>query len=375
MKICFVAPWAYKLFHPQGRRIPPFGGAEVQQFQLGRALAQDPSFEVCFFVGDFYPGQPSVETFRHHKKAIALYKTIRCFKRIPLLDSFVDLWRLTRAMKQSKADVYVLRGGGSLAGTVCFLAQKLFKKKFIYSSAHDRDSDLSFFKNHPFYINALFRYGVRHADALICQHVDQQRAFKKNWGLNAMVLKSIYPIPPWSPSSLNDRTYVLWVSRLQHWKQPEIFLHLAQQFPHESFLILTPAGTLTFASKCKPIKNLEIVEGVPFEHMDSYFKKAKLFVNTSQSEGFPNTFVQAAKNQTPIVSLSVNPEGLLEQQTLGVCAQGDFERLVHGVDRLLKDGKQWQKFSRNAYNYAKKNHDMGVIVEAYKNIFHAFHLL
>ena len=47
-------------------------------------------------------------------------------------------------------------------------------------------------------------------------------------------------------------------------------------------------------ARASTIPNLRLHENVRWENMGEYFAKAKLFVNTSTHEGFPNTFVEAA---------------------------------------------------------------------------------
>lgn len=360
MKICLISPYSYKLFHPHDKKVLPFSGAEVQQYQLGKALAKDPDFEVDFIVGDFYKEQPKSEPH--------IYKAIKCYKRIFLWDTLQDIWNLSRAMKKINADIYLIRGGGSLAGIIAFLVKKIFKKKFIYSSAHDRDSNLNFFKTHPFYINFLFKYALKNADQVICQHPDQKKAFKKNLGIEATMIRSMYPIPS-SKSSHAKRKHILWVSRLADWKQPNYFAELAIKFTKEKFLLITSSDASSFKTQFKNLKNLEVKKEVPFKEINKYFQEAKVFVNTSVFEGFPNTFVQAAKNGTPIISLQVNPEGMLEKYQMGKCAKGNLGELTKDLKEILGNEKLWQKMSKNAYNYAQKNHDINKIVGKYKKIF------
>ena len=75
----------------------------------------------------------------------------------------------------------------------------------------------------------------------------------------------------------------------------------------------------TTASK---IKNIKIIDFVDFHKIDEYFKKARVFVNSSIEEGFPNTFIQACKNKTPIVSLDVNPDNFIDNHEVGVFCNG-----------------------------------------------------
>ncbi len=368
VKICLISPWCYQLLRNRGEGKFPFGGSEVQQVELGKALLKKTNYTVSFMVGGFYRGQPDRECITLEGREVWIYKTIACFNRIWGVDSVLDIWRLYRAMKAINANVYLLRGGGSLAGTVAFLARKVFGKKFIYSSAHDRDSNGEFFKNHSFLINYAFKYGLKNANALICQHRDQQKAFQRNLGLKAHVMNTMYAMGS-NPPTPKLRDYVLWVSRLNSWKRPEVFVALAKHFPTRKFLMITNSEAQTFSKKIGTHPTLKILEKVPLEKMDAYFEKAKLFVNTSRTEGFPNTFVQAAKNGTPILSLTVNPEGMLEKNAMGRCAYDDFDRLVEDLAETLKDKNLWRKMSENAYNYARKHHDRDRIVADYVKIF------
>lgn len=368
IKVCFVASYVYKLFHPHDERILPFGGSEVQQYQLGLELAKSDDFEVSFLVGSFFAKQPEKESFRIGERTIQLYKTIPCRKRHLVLDGIADFWRLFRAMKGSAADIYVIRGGGSLAGKIGFLAKKVLHKKYVYSSAHDRESNLDFTKKHSSLINLLFRFGLSHADRIICQHTEQQDAFKKNFGIHAEIIKSMYPV-----SSRNgpyeSREYVLWVSRLERWKQPELFVQLAKNLPSIQFLMVTNSDPSSFLQQTSLSKNLTIRSNIPFATIDQYFQKARLFVNTSREEGFPNTFVQAAKNGTPIISLRVDPDGMLEKYSLGRCAQGDFGALVKATKTFLEDSELWRTASERAYRYAMENHEIASITNRYAMLF------
>ncbi|KKU48148.1 hypothetical protein A3H10_03515 [Candidatus Uhrbacteria bacterium RIFCSPLOWO2_12_FULL_46_10] len=369
-KVCLVSLYAYKLFHPQDERALSFGGSEVQQYQLGKELVKDKNFEISFLVGDFYDGQPDAERVRVDGGVLTLYKTARCHGRNMFIDGVADFWRLYRAMKKTSADVYMIRGGGSLAGKVAFLAKKILRRKFIYSSAHDRDSNLDFFDKKPWYVNVLFRYALNNADAVICQHKEQQDAFKKNFGITATVIPSMYAIEDESQiGGRESREYILWVGRLASWKQPEVFVRLAEKFPKEKFLFITNSDTSQFRYATNHIGNLEIKKNVPFEDTDYYFKKAKIFVNTSSSEGFPNTFVQAAKNGTPILSLQVNPESILGRYEIGKLANGSFEKLVNDLANILDDKRAWDKMSENAYIYAKENHNISRIAGQYGALF------
>lgn len=372
MKICLISPLVYKLFYPADEKVLPFGGSEAQQYQLGTELVKDKNFEVSFIAGDFYAEQPEIQDFWLKNGIIAkikIYKVFRYYNRIPLLSALSDIWDLYQAMKASQADIFLIRGGGALAGKTALLAKRILGKKFIFSSAHDRESDLIFFKNSGVIYKTLFRYALNKADLIICQHNEQKAAFKKSFGLESVVIKTMYQIG--ELDKIKIREYILWVGRLEKWKQPELFCNLAKEMPEEKFLLITNSNADTFKKEFGHIKNLEIKEKAPFNEMDDYFAKAKVFINTSLWEGFPNTFAQATKNGTPIISLEVNPDNILEKYRIGECANGNFKKLTDDLAMVLNGQNLREKLSENAYIYAKEHHDIGKVIGNYKSIFFA----
>jgi glycosyltransferase involved in cell wall biosynthesis len=80
-------------------------------------------------------------------------------------------------------------------------------------------------------------------------------------------------------------------------------------------------------------------------------------VNTSLYEGFPNTFIQSWLRGVPVLSLTVNPDGVLDGETLGVHA-GSPQRLAEQMRRLIRDREWHEGMSRGAARYAREFHSM-----------------
>jgi glycosyltransferase involved in cell wall biosynthesis len=91
-------------------------------------------------------------------------------------------------------------------------------------------------------------------------------------------------------------------------------------------------------------------------------------VNTSQYEGFPNTFVQAWRQYTPTITLDVDPDEVIHKYGLGLCS-GSMTNMICDVKKLLGDNDFRRQMGENAWQYFKNNHDIGKVVKDYIEVF------
>ena len=102
---------------------------------------------------------------------------------------------------------------------------------------------------------------------------------------------------------------VLWVSNLRALKRPELVLELARQLPHVRFTLAggpMPGGQTYYddvAAAAARLPNLTMLGPVRYRDSGELFDRAKIFLNTSSIEGFPNTFLQAWIRGVPVVTL------------------------------------------------------------------------
>jgi glycosyltransferase involved in cell wall biosynthesis len=89
-------------------------------------------------------------------------------------------------------------------------------------------------------------------------------------------------------------------------------------------MILNPRDPdVEFRVRSSAPANVGIVDRVPAAQMPAVFARAAALLSTSQLEGFPNVFLQAALSGVPIVSLAVGSQ-FLQTSRAGVCAAGDL---------------------------------------------------
>lgn len=122
------------------------------------------------------------------------------------------------------------------------------------------------------------------------------------------------------------------------------------------------------SGEANKLSNLTFIEKVPFSEIQNYFNGAKMFIGTSDFEGFPNTYLQACIGGTPIVSLRINPDNFITTHNLGYCADGNMETMVEQIEKLLTNPADWKEKSANAYLYVKTYHDIKEVKKLWDSI-------
>jgi len=356
ISVCFVIYRAYPIFNPDVKSI--FGGGEVDLYLLATELAKDNRFKVSFVVGDY--GQPDIEV----REGVTLYKSLDVNNNFLL-----QAHKIWSALRKSNADIY-MNEVCSLGTTLKALYCKLNKKFFVYRTAHTNETDGSYFRTNK--IRGFFvKWGFRQADQMITQNDQDVDDLQATLGLSSVIIRNACKIP----TEVNtQKDTVLWVARKVPFKQPDLFLELAKSFPDQKFVMICPMGSVndesyeSFVSKAESADNMQFIRSCSFDEIDEYFEQARVFVSTSDSEGYPNTFVQACKAATSILSLNVNPDNFLGNYQCGVCCDGDMEKMKEEL-KLMIGTQKGQEMGDNARKYAEQNHDLVRIIEQYKEIF------
>ena len=355
VSVCFVAPKTYPLFNPEIKGV--LGGAEVDMYLLATQIAQDPAFEVSAIVADY--GQADEEVLEN----VRLLKGLS-FAQHPI-KSAARIWK---ACRQARAQIYFLKTfslGLPLVGEFC----RMYGRHLVYRTASAGEADGTYLRRHPLLGRLCYR-ALRRASALYVQNQSDQMGLKGYIGTESTVLPNGHRIP--SPQD-RARETILWVGRSALVKQALRFIDLAKRYSQRSFTMICQRATDDVhydmvVSQAQALPNLTHLPHVPFHQIDEYFLRAKVLVNTSDSEGFPNTFIQAAKCGCPILSYKVNPDDFLNRYRCGLCAEGDWERFVQQLGILLEEEAAGE-FSLRGRAYAVESHDVREIAEAYKSRF------
>lgn len=148
---------------------------------------------------------------------------------------------------------------------------------------------------------------------------------------------------------------VLWVNNLRQFKRPDLAVELARRLPELNFHMIggpQPGEDALYEgirSQAGSIGNLTFHGRVPYHDVNDFYERARVFVNTSDSEGFPNSYLQAWRRGTPSVAF-FDPDSVIARHGLGHAAVG-MDAMVEQVRRLASDERHWQENSRRCQHF------------------------
>ena len=362
MKVAIYKPNVYPLFKKYGSNL--IGGAEKQMYLLGKELANQEEVSVSYVVRQEDIGKKKLKenkiTFYGYKipsDQDNILKKISCYLLIALT---------------IKADILIFSASGSILFLIGLIS-RLRGIKLIYWTAFHWDVDKKEIIKWRGYLDGhLFILGLRLCNIIFLQNEEDHEKMLKELGLRGKVMKMAHYIT--NKPNLNEKKYILWVASSQHLKRPEKCLEIAKEMKNVDFIIICnkkdPNVYYPVKQEAKNIENVEFKEKIPLKEMDEIFKKAKIFINTSDlgCEGFPNTFVEATKTATPIISLNVNPDKFIDIYNCGFCCEGDLDLMIQKIKLLLEDKNLYTNMANNAYKYASENHNIKKIIK----VFHSF---
>jgi len=278
---------------------------------------------------------------------------------------FPDVPALWRLLKAIDPDVIYQRVGCAYTGVAAHYARR-FGRRLVWHLSSDQDvapQQWRWSRHMPALAieRALVSYGARHADVIVAQTERQEELVRRHHGQTRVVrLANFHPEPVESLIKANDRVRVCWIANMKPLKRPELFLRLAGDLAYRKdveFVLIgrrlpREADWLPLQAQIYPLSNVRYLGALPTSSVLQELATAHLLVNTSDYEGFSNTFIQAWQREVPVVSLRVNPDGAFDGERLGVCAGGSYPRLLAAVDGLIGDGARRREMGRRAREHA-----------------------
>jgi glycosyltransferase involved in cell wall biosynthesis len=337
------------------------GGSQYQAKCLMEILIKKKSYEIYYVTRNSKPGFQAKDGYQLIDIGSSNFAKSYGF--------YFDFFKLKRALDAIQPDIIYQRVGGAYTGISAYYS-KQNNCKMIWHIAHDSDVQPYFQQNllrgKKFIDKKILEYGLRNATHIVAQTSNQADLLFQNYGRKAKcIVKNFHPFLE-EKMAKTGVIKVIWVANLKKTKQPEIFLKLAQNIYQRGIkanfvMIGNESGEenwqRSFEKEVSSTPNLEYLGPKTIDEVNEILKTGHIFVNTSESEGFANTFIQSWFRQVPVLSLNCNPENIFDKNNIGKYS-GNYQNMVEDVIELIKNNGLREKMGSDAKEYAMLNHSM-----------------
>ena len=357
-RICIVGLDSYGMLAGEGdaRGGKYIGGEAIQHVLLARAW-RDLGHDVSMIVHDEGQGARRVH---EGIRAIAAHSRQG---GVPGLRFFHPrATKLLSALMAADAEIYYQSPAGAYTGITGWFS-RASDRQFIFRVASDSDCEREHGRIQFWRDRKLYNYGLRRANLVAAQTEYQSRLLRENHHIDSHVVNMMVEAPRGDGNAPKDID-VLWVSNMRALKRPEPALELARQLPRVKFTLVggpMPGGQTyhdDVMAAAARLPNVTMLGPVRYRDTGALFDRAKIFLNTSSIEGFPNTFLQAWIRGVPVVTF-FDPDGLTQRLSLGRVATSvdDMREAIRGLMEIDVDR---QLLGRRAREFATREFTSGV---------------
>lgn len=270
---------------------------------------------------------------------------------------FIELLYAFCYILRYRPNIIMLRGAGRQLSYVSLFA-KIVSAKVVFMGASDTDFIIGSELINSEKDRKLFQFGIRKTDLFIAQNERQKEFLTKNYGQkNCIIIPNIWPEAKLEEN--NKEIDFLWVSNFRELKRPIWFIELAKAYPTYKFTMIGGPYSQETYEKCKEksetIPNLSFLGPKSLDEVNAYFTKSRVFVCTSEIEGFPNTFLQAWSNNIPVIS-TFDPSDIIKNKDLGI-ACSNIEELRNAVNSIMCDSVLYYNIKNNIKDYFNVSHN------------------
>jgi glycosyltransferase involved in cell wall biosynthesis len=230
----------------------------------------------------------------------------------------------------------------------------------------------------------LYAWGLSRADLIFVQHEGQFSKLPPRWQFKASVLPKVcnlsnglYEKVVVKPHSLRAE-YVAWVAMLRQPKRPELLIEIARKAPNISFVVCggvtshrsMPGYGERIVDLLRQLPNVDYRGQLRADQAAQVIADAAVLLSTSEEEGFPNTFIQAFASGTPVVSLKVDPDGIIESGRLGSLA-GSIEKAIQDMNAFLNSPEERERIAARGRRHIAKAHSEAAVIGVFEKALRA----
>lgn len=355
-RVCFVTPGVLPML--RGREGTVYGGSELRAWRFARGLA-DLGFDV------------SIVGFDHEAVPADVLGPVSIVGPATSSGWFGGFRRIlgkqaaapqNAAWRAAEADIYVAFGAADYNADLAewCLANN---RPFLLIAGSDIDFSVDYRPDNPSRTSWGHRCdrcydAIVKASSIVVQTGTQRRLLKENFGRDARIIANPIPIGEAADSSL-PRKHILWIGKAVSNKRPDLALAVARACPSIPFrVIANKVDERSFRELLEDAPaNVVILESVRPSELHNEFAGAIALLCTSELEGFPNTFLDAGCFGVPVLSLGIDPDGMITREGGGVVTNGDLAALTMAAQEYAGNPALARDAGKRLHNYVRLRHE------------------
>lgn len=343
------------------------GGAErVMTYLCGGLAARGHEVTLLTLdnsVPDFYTAPENVTRVRAH---------LPTFKKAGFFGGFARLWKMTKAVRQTRPDVVI-----SFMTVSVLMSCLLLRVPYIYAD----HLDVRYLTcSRKWQILRNFLLARAHTVTVLSERDRKFIAlYHPRWHNPQVIYNPALPLKQWflpRPAFMPDKyQYVVAVGRLVRQKGFDLLLEawrrVCDGFPNWKLLIV---GAGPEENDLKSLADtLDVQHCVqfapPVKGLDAVYRRAEIYAMSSRAEGFPMVLLEAMAAGLPAVSFScTGPDVIIRDGVDGfLVKQNDTNKLAEKLAELMKDENKRAQFARRAQEVIKR-FSLKDYIDAYENL-------
>ena len=211
---------------------------------------------------------------------------------------------------------------------------------------------------------SLMNFTLKNCTQIIIQNSKQQTDLLNLFGRKGVLVtqasKIVKNVKLIDKSS--SKLEVIWIANLKPIKQPKVFLKLVKNFKNDSRICFTMVGKPSkkydnVIRELDSASNFKFLGQLDNNKVNDLLLKSHVLVNTSLSEGFSNTFVQAWLRKVVVISMNSNPNNILTDKKIGF-VEASIPKISSRLNFLIEEKKYLKFTAEKAYDYAINHHNI-----------------
>jgi glycosyltransferase involved in cell wall biosynthesis len=251
------------------------------------------------------------------------------------------------------------------------LMGKLTGTRGIFSAQFDLDVRPSQALYRRRHLWPLYAAGLWSSDRIFVQHGGQYAGLASSLRRKAHVIPGVVELPRACKRHAARDAYVAWVGVLRQPKRPDLLLEIARRLPHVDFVVCgggsdhrTPPGySDRIVDEFRRVPNIRYLGHIAPAAAIDVIANASILLSTSDGEGFPSVFLEAWANGTPVVSLTIDPDGAIATHRLGLVS-GNVAAATPHLAALVRSSDRRQLIADRCREYVARVHSAAAAAAA-----------